>query len=74
MTDCILCRNLSCGKQKERQAMRECRGLIDSLMNYVQSCVAEENPDDKVNCITSIDRTFIHPPPVFVNLYALAVQ
>lgn len=29
--------------------MRDCRGLIDSLMSYVQSCVAEENPDDKVN-------------------------
>lgn len=44
-TGCL--RNLSCAQQKERQAMRECRGLIDSLMSYVQSCVAEENPDDK---------------------------
>uniref|UniRef100_A0A3Q3EWM0 Plakophilin 1a n=1 Tax=Labrus bergylta TaxID=56723 RepID=A0A3Q3EWM0_9LABR len=44
-TGCL--RNLSCAKQKERQAMRECPGLIDSLMSYVQSCVAEENPDDK---------------------------
>ncbi|XP_045913291.1 plakophilin-1 isoform X1 [Micropterus dolomieu] len=44
-TGCL--RNLSCAQKKERQAMRECRGLIDSLMNYIQSCVAEENPDDK---------------------------
>ncbi|XP_059190093.1 plakophilin-1 [Centropristis striata] len=44
-TGCL--RNLSCAQQKERQAMRDCRGLIDSLMSYVQSCVAEENPDDK---------------------------
>ncbi|XP_044065672.1 plakophilin-1 [Siniperca chuatsi] len=44
-TGCL--RNLSCAKKKERQAMRECRGLIDSLMSYIQSCVAEENPDDK---------------------------
>nr|XP_040049910.1 plakophilin-1 [Gasterosteus aculeatus aculeatus] len=44
-TGCL--RNLSCSQKKERQAMRQCRGLIDSLMNYVQSCVAEENPDDK---------------------------
>ncbi|KAL7398955.1 hypothetical protein ABVT39_017589 [Epinephelus coioides] len=44
-TGCL--RNLSCAQKKERQAMRECRGLIDSLMSYVQSCVAEENPDDK---------------------------
>uniref|UniRef100_UPI0037E8CDFC plakophilin-1 n=1 Tax=Semicossyphus pulcher TaxID=241346 RepID=UPI0037E8CDFC len=44
-TGCL--RNLSCAQEKERQAMRECPGLIDSLMSYVQSCVAEENPDDK---------------------------
>lgn len=50
-TGCL--RNLSCGKQKERQAMRECPGLIDSLMSYVQSCVAEETPDEKSveNCV-----------------------
>ncbi|XP_023280963.1 plakophilin-1 [Seriola lalandi dorsalis] len=44
-TGCL--RNLSCAKKRERQAMRDCPGLIDSLMSYVQSCVAEENPDDK---------------------------
>lgn len=44
-TGCL--RNLSCSKEKERTAMRECNGLIDSLMSYIQSCVAEENPDDK---------------------------
>lgn len=54
-----VCRNLSWGKQTARQAMRECRGLVDSLMSYIQSCVAEENPDDKVNCLVSIDTTFI---------------
>lgn len=47
----IVCRNLSCSKEKERTAMRECNGLIDSLMSYIQSCVAEENPDDKVRYI-----------------------
>ncbi|KAM6929135.1 plakophilin-1 isoform 1-T1 [Lycodopsis pacificus] len=44
-TGCL--RNLSCAKEKERKAMRACRGLIDSLMSYVKSCVAEETPDDK---------------------------
>ncbi|XP_051282173.1 plakophilin-1 [Dicentrarchus labrax] len=44
-TGCL--RNLSSSDKKERQEMRECRGLIDSLMSYVQSCVAEENPDDR---------------------------
>ncbi|XP_068186501.1 plakophilin-1 [Antennarius striatus] len=50
-TGCL--RNLSCANQKERQAMRDCRGLIDSLMSYTQSCVAEETPDDKSveNCV-----------------------
>ncbi|KAM7404785.1 hypothetical protein PAMP_012098 [Pampus punctatissimus] len=44
-TGCL--RNLSCAQKNERQAMRDCRDLIDSLMSYMQSCVAEENPDDK---------------------------
>ncbi|XP_018523677.1 plakophilin-1 isoform X1 [Lates calcarifer] len=44
-TGCL--RNLSCAQQKERRAMRECSGLIDALMSYIQSCVAEDNPDDK---------------------------
>lgn len=44
-TGCL--RNLSCAKQRERRAMRDCHNLIDSLMIYIQSCVAEENPDDK---------------------------
>ncbi|TNN82318.1 Plakophilin-1 [Liparis tanakae] len=46
-TGCL--RNLSCSQEKERTAMRECHGLIDSLMSYIQSCVAEENPDDKLS-------------------------
>ncbi|XP_035239299.1 plakophilin-1 [Anguilla anguilla] len=50
-TGCL--RNLSCAKEAERQAMRTCRGLIDSLVTYVQSCVSEDNPDDKSveNCM-----------------------
>lgn len=58
LTKRCLFRNLSCGKQTARQAMRDCRGLIDSLMSYIQSCVAEENPDDKVNCPVSISRIY----------------
>lgn len=48
-------RNLSCGDQDERKKMRDTPGLIDSLMSYIQSCVAEEKPDDKV--------TFSHQIP-----------
>lgn len=44
-TGCL--RNLSCAQKEERDAMRSCPGLIDSLVSYTQSCVAEENPDDK---------------------------
>ncbi|MBN3293045.1 PKP1 protein, partial [Polypterus senegalus] len=44
-TGCL--RNLSCSSEKERNAMRECRGLIDSLMNYLQGCVDANRPDDK---------------------------
>ncbi|XP_075332947.1 plakophilin-1 [Odontesthes bonariensis] len=44
-TGCL--RNLSYGQKDERQQMRSCPKLIDSLMSYMQSCVAEENPDDK---------------------------
>ncbi|XP_062314233.1 plakophilin-1 [Osmerus eperlanus] len=44
-TGCL--RNLSCARMEERQAMRVCPGLINSLMSYVQSCIAEDNPDDK---------------------------
>lgn len=41
-------RNLSSDKQKNRQAMRNCRGLIDSLISYVQACADADRPDDKV--------------------------
>lgn len=43
-TGCL--RNLSSGSPVERRAMRNCPGLIDSIMSYLQSCVAEDNPDD----------------------------
>ncbi|XP_072305959.1 plakophilin-1 [Eucyclogobius newberryi] len=44
-TGCL--RNLSCAQKEERDAMRSCPSLIDALISYTQSCVAEENPDDK---------------------------
>ncbi|XP_024148857.1 plakophilin-1 isoform X1 [Oryzias melastigma] len=43
-TGCL--RNLSCGEEQERNSMRSCKGLIDSLISYIRSCVAEGNPDD----------------------------
>lgn len=44
-TGCL--RNLSSTKQSNRQAMRKCRGLIDSLVRYVQDCVEAGRPDEK---------------------------
>ncbi|KAK6470487.1 plakophilin-1-like [Huso huso] len=50
-TGCL--RNLSSANQSDRDAMRNCRGLIDSLVSYVQTCVSADRPDDKSveNCV-----------------------
>ncbi|CAL8336325.1 unnamed protein product [Lota lota] len=44
-TGCL--RNFSSGKQSIRQSMRKCRGLVDSLVGYVEACVEAQRPDDK---------------------------
>ncbi|KAL4623821.1 plakophilin-1-like [Arapaima gigas] len=44
-TGCL--RNLSSTDGGERQTMRMCPGLIESLVGYVQNCVETNNPDDK---------------------------
>ncbi|XP_023689809.2 plakophilin-1-like [Paramormyrops kingsleyae] len=43
-TGCL--RNLSCARDKERQAMRDSPGLIEALVTYIKNCVAVEKPDD----------------------------
>ncbi|XP_062262774.1 plakophilin-1 [Platichthys flesus] len=50
-TGCL--RNLSSAKQNHRQVMRKCRGLVDSLVSYVEECVEAGKPDDKSleNCV-----------------------
>ncbi|MBN3297402.1 PKP1 protein, partial [Amia calva] len=50
-TGCL--RNLSSAQEADRQSMRKCRGLIDSLMVYVQASVDAGRPDDKSveNCV-----------------------
>lgn len=42
-------RNLSSTKQSNRQAMRKCRGLIDSLVRYIKDSVDAGKPDNRVN-------------------------
>lgn len=41
--------NLSASKLANRQAMRNCKGLIDSLMRYTENCVNAETSDNPVN-------------------------
>ncbi|XP_037540057.1 plakophilin-1 [Nematolebias whitei] len=50
-TGCL--RNLSSGSVKERNKMRNCSDLINSLMSYVGSCAEKENPDEQSveNCV-----------------------
>ncbi|TRY89641.1 hypothetical protein DNTS_021525 [Danionella cerebrum] len=45
-TACL--RNLSASKLVNRQAMRNCRGLIDSLISYMEHCVNAGTPDNQV--------------------------
>ncbi|KAM6981053.1 plakophilin-3 [Aplochiton taeniatus] len=44
-TGCL--RNLSSVNERTRQMMRETRGLVDSLVSYIQSSVQEETAEDK---------------------------
>ncbi|XP_060775316.1 plakophilin-1 isoform X2 [Neoarius graeffei] len=51
VTGCL--RNLSSGKLPNRQALRNCEGLIDSLVTHMQSSVESNNLDNKSveNCV-----------------------
>ncbi|KAI3369847.1 hypothetical protein L3Q82_024656, partial [Scortum barcoo] len=75
-TGCL--RNLSSTKQSNRQAMRKCRGLVDSLVSYVKDCVDAGRPDDKSveNCVCILHNlTFqleAEAPALFSRITALA--
>ncbi|XP_034725817.1 plakophilin-1 [Etheostoma cragini] len=75
-TGCL--RNLSSTKQSNRQTMRKCRGLVDSLVSYVKDCVDAGNPDDKSveNCVCILHNlTFqleAEAPALFSRITALA--
>ncbi|KAJ3602958.1 hypothetical protein NHX12_030702 [Muraenolepis orangiensis] len=74
-TGCM--RNFSSGKQSIRQSMRKYRGLVDSLVSYVDSCVEAGTPDDKSleNCVCVLHNlTFqleAEAPALFQRLSAL---
>ncbi|KAF1391995.1 hypothetical protein PFLUV_G00047900 [Perca fluviatilis] len=75
-TGCL--RNLSSAKQSNRQTMRKCRGLVDSLVSYVKDCLDAGNPDDKSveNCVCILHNlTFqleAEAPALFSRITALA--
>ncbi|XP_027135337.1 plakophilin-1 isoform X2 [Larimichthys crocea] len=75
-TGCL--RNLSSAKQNNRQAMRKCRGLIDSLVKYLQDCVEAGKPDDKPveNCACILHNLTFQledeAPALFGRITALA--
>ncbi|TRZ10469.1 hypothetical protein HGM15179_016635 [Zosterops borbonicus] len=50
-TGCL--RNMSSAGPEGRKKMRECDGLIDSLVYYVQGAIADHEPNDKAteNCV-----------------------
>lgn len=74
-TGCL--RNFSSGKQSIRQSMRKYRGLVDSLVSYVEDCVEFERPDDKSveNCACVLHNlTFqleAEAPELFQRILAL---
>ncbi|KAL6458422.1 hypothetical protein MHYP_G00336520 [Metynnis hypsauchen] len=75
-TGCL--RNLSSGKLASRQAMRNCKGLVDSLVSYVQKCADSGNHDDKSveNCVCILHNLTYQleseAPTVFSKMNALA--
>ncbi|XP_022056352.1 plakophilin-1 [Acanthochromis polyacanthus] len=74
-TGCL--RNLSSAKQSNRQTMRKCRGLIDSLVSYIKDCVEAGRADDKSveNCVCILHNlTFqleAEAPALFSRITAL---
>ncbi|KAM8915481.1 plakophilin-1 isoform 2-T2 [Spinachia spinachia] len=75
-TGCL--RNLSSTKQSNRQALRKCPGLVDSLVHYVEDRVDAGTPDDKSveNCVCTLHNlTFqleAEAPALFSRIATLA--
>ncbi|XP_048468153.1 plakophilin-1 [Rhincodon typus] len=71
-TGCL--RNLSSAGQEGRQMMRNCNGLIDSLMTYTQACINANQADAKSveNCVCILHNLTYHldteVPAVFSHI------
>ncbi|KAE8623230.1 hypothetical protein XENTR_v10005547 [Xenopus tropicalis] len=68
-TGCL--RNLS-SADVGRKAMRNCPGLVDSLMFYIQKCLANKCPDDKSveNCACILHNLSYHLDSEVPNKYS----
>ncbi|KAI7808102.1 putative plakophilin-1 [Triplophysa rosa] len=75
-TACL--RNLSSSKLANRQAMRNCKGLIDSLMRYTETCINNDTPDNQAleNCVCILHNLTYQleteMPSAFTKMNALA--
>ncbi|KAL1272316.1 hypothetical protein QQF64_028178 [Cirrhinus molitorella] len=75
-TACL--RNLSASKLANRQAMRNCKGLIDSLMRYTENCVNAGTYDNQSleNCVCILHNLTYQleneMPSLFTKITALA--
>ncbi|XP_056413718.1 plakophilin-1 isoform X2 [Hyla sarda] len=69
-TGCL--RNLS-SADVGRKAMRDIPGLVDSLIHYIQQCVAANRPDDKSveNCACILHNLSYHLDSEVPNKYSL---
>lgn len=68
----LLNSNLSCASKAERQAMRNCDGLIDSIVTYIQSCVAVDSADDMVSLLADTNNPLLFLVAVCVPVSALS--
>lgn len=77
-TACL--RNLSGSKLANRQSMRNCKGLIDSLMRYTENCITAGMPDNQSleNCVCILHNLTYQleteMPTLFNKINALASQ
>ncbi|XP_026121882.1 plakophilin-1 isoform X1 [Carassius auratus] len=75
-TACL--RNLSASKLANRHAMRNCKGLIDSLMRYTENCINAGTPDNQSleNCVCILHNLTYQleteMPTLFTKINALA--
>ncbi|XP_043943399.1 plakophilin-2 [Protopterus annectens] len=69
ITGCL--RNMSSAGPEQRRQMRDCDGLIDSLIQYSRETIADYKPDDKSveNCVCILHNLCYHLEQELPNYY-----